>query len=102
MKKTNENEQRYFDALKRIAEYSSVAGLRRDAEPSYGLSFEETLEYAYENIKAEAERAVRGRRRPTVKPSGDRPQKRDAPTNGLVANPKAESNQNGSPEDAGG
>lgn len=62
-----DNELRYYDALKRITEYATVEQLRRGAEKDYGLPFEEALEYAFENIKGEAEAAVRGRRRPKVK-----------------------------------
>lgn len=58
------NEQLYYDTLKRITKYDSVERLRRTAEKAYGLPFEEALEYAYENVISEAERAVRGRRRP--------------------------------------
>ena len=54
----------YFDALKRITGYDSLARLRRTAQKLYGLPFEEALEYAYENMKSEAERAIRGKRRP--------------------------------------
>ena len=58
------NEQLYYDALKRITHYSSVERLRRGSEKSYGLPFHEALEYAYENVIGEAERAIRGKRRP--------------------------------------
>lgn len=59
------NEQRYFDALKRIArDYQNVDQLRRSAERSYGLSYEEVLEMAYENIQHEASITIKGKRRP--------------------------------------
>lgn len=58
------NELRYYDALKRIAAYVTPDRLRREAEKSYGLSFEEALEYAYENVVNEARLATKGRRRP--------------------------------------
>ena len=54
----------YYDALKRIASYDSVERLRKRAEKDYGLSAEEAIEYAYENVKGEAERAIKGKRRP--------------------------------------
>lgn len=61
------NEQRYFDTLKRIARYQSPESLRRGAakkEPEWGIPYEEALEYAYENVIAEARSATKGRRRP--------------------------------------
>jgi len=58
------NEQAYFDALKRIARnYMTPDQIRRDAK-NVGLDYEEYLEMSYENIKAEAERAIKGKRRP--------------------------------------
>ena len=57
----------YYAALKRITLYDNVARLRRDSERRYGLTYEEALEYAYENVKAEAERAIKGRRAPKPK-----------------------------------
>ena len=59
------NEQHYFDALKRITLYDSVEWLRRNHEKQYGLPFEEALEYTYENAINEARLAIKGRRRPT-------------------------------------
>jgi hypothetical protein len=57
-------EQRYYDALKKIArEYMTPAQLYRTAK-SVGLEPHEHLEMAYENIKGEAERAIYCRRRP--------------------------------------
>jgi hypothetical protein len=58
------NEQRYFDALKRITLYQSVDRLRRRSEKEWGVEFPEVLEMVYENVKSEAERAIRGKRRP--------------------------------------
>lgn len=61
------NEQRYFDALKRIAAYQSPESLRRGAEkkePEWGIPYEEALEYAYENVLFEARQATKNRRRP--------------------------------------
>lgn len=58
-------ERRYYDALKRIAhDYASPEKIRRTAERQYGLSPEEALEYAYENIQQEAITAIKGKRRP--------------------------------------
>ncbi len=58
------NEQRYFDALKRITKYQSVERLRRDSENDWGVGYPEALEYAYENVIGDAQRAVHGKRRP--------------------------------------
>ena len=58
------NEQRYFDALKRIGKYQTVEQLLRNSERQYGLEYIEALEMAYENIVQEAKAATRGRRRP--------------------------------------
>lgn len=41
-------------------EYMTVGQIRRNAEKFYGLSFEESLIAAYENMKTEAAAAVRG------------------------------------------
>ena len=59
------NEQRYFDALKRITTYQSAPHLRQHSDGEYGLPFEEALEMAYENVIEEARAAVKGRRRPS-------------------------------------
>lgn len=59
-----ENEQRYFDTLKRIARgYQTSAQLRRRAG-QYGLDHVEELEISYENIQQEALNAIKGRHRP--------------------------------------
>ncbi len=58
------NEQRYYDALRRITQYQSVERLRKHSEKDWGLNFEEALESAYENVIDDARRAVKGRRRP--------------------------------------
>ena len=58
------NEQVYFDALKKIARgYQSIEQLRRNSG-QYGLDASEEIEMAYENIQGEAERAIKGKRRP--------------------------------------
>ena len=67
-----ENEQRYFDALKRITLYYSVDQLRQCCQREYGLEFEEGLEMAYENVIQEAHNALRGRRRPRLPVARDR------------------------------
>lgn len=58
-----ELEKHLYDALKRITKYDSPAKLRRQAERDYGLSGEEAMEYAYENIRSDAKEAIRGLRR---------------------------------------
>ena len=58
------SEQRLFDALKRISHYGPPARLRRSSEGAYGLSSEEAVEMAYENVLFEAKNAIRGLRRP--------------------------------------
>jgi hypothetical protein len=61
-------EQKLYDALKRITRYDPPAKLRRRAERDYGLSAEEVIEMAYENVLAEAKAAIRGMKRPEVRP----------------------------------
>ncbi len=59
------NEQRYFDALKRITRYMSVEKLHRSAD-GMGLGKNEHIEMAYENVIGEAERALKHRKRPVA------------------------------------
>lgn len=57
------NEQRYYDALKRIArDYQKSDRLLRDGD--CGLEGPEALGMAYDNIQSEAAAAIRGKRRP--------------------------------------
>lgn len=66
------NEQIYFDALKRIARgYQTPDQLRRYAERDYGVSYEEALEMAYENLQHEAKCAIKGKRRPNTNPGAE-------------------------------
>lgn len=61
---TDSTEQRYFDALKRIAKgYQTPDQLRREARDT-GLGYEDLLEMAYENLQWEAARTIHGKRRP--------------------------------------
>lgn len=56
-------EIRLYDTLKRIArDYQTPDQIRRSAERDYGLSPDEALEYAYENIQHEAKAAIKGLR----------------------------------------
>lgn len=58
--------QRYFDALKRITAYMEPEQLRKRSLKMYGIEPEEAIEFAYENVLAEAKAAIRGKRRPLV------------------------------------
>lgn len=50
-------------ALKQIAkEYQTPTQLRKSANKDYGLSYEEILEMAYENIQLTAARAIKGKK----------------------------------------
>lgn len=58
------HEQLYYDTLKAIARnYQTPAQLRRGAH-GIGLTPEEHIEYAYENIQTLAANAIRNKRRP--------------------------------------
>jgi hypothetical protein len=60
------NEQVYYDALKKIArDYMTPAQALRSAK-NVGLEPDEHLEMCYENIQAEAEYAIHGKRRPSA------------------------------------
>jgi hypothetical protein len=61
---STEREQRLYDALKRITQYMPPEKLRKIAERKYGLSEEEAIEFAYENVLGEAVAAIKGMRRP--------------------------------------
>lgn len=64
MSRTN-NEYLYYATLKRIAkDYMTLAQLRRSANDTYALPYEETLEMVYGNVKAEAAAAIHGKRCP--------------------------------------
>lgn len=66
-KVTTPLELKLFCALARIAkDYRSSASLLKRGDA--GLSGEETLEYAYDNIQWEAKSAIRGVRVPKPKP----------------------------------
>ena len=60
-------EQFYFDTLKRISGYADVEKIKRVAAKTYGLTRDEAVEMAYENVLEEARRAIKGRRRPKDK-----------------------------------
>jgi hypothetical protein len=62
-------ELKLYDALKRITMYQSPSQLRKSAEKQYGLSAEEVIEMAYENVLIEAKNAIKGMRRPLPQPA---------------------------------
>ena len=57
-------EQSLFDTLKRIASYESSANLRRISDREYGLTADEAIEMAYDNVIHEAKYAIKGMKRP--------------------------------------
>lgn len=57
---TTELELRLLAALRRIASYQTPEKLRRCSQKQYGLPPEEAIEYAYENVLAEAAAAIKG------------------------------------------
>lgn len=59
------NERLYYATLRKIAkDYMSSERILRDGEKLYGVSGEEALQMAYDNIQVEAAAAIRGRRPP--------------------------------------
>lgn len=58
---TTDLEKKLYMALHRIAyEYEPAEALIADGEEDYGLSAEEVLEMAYDNLQGEAQRAIQG------------------------------------------
>jgi hypothetical protein len=57
-------EQRLYDTLKRISQYAPPDYMRRHSEKQFGLEPSESIEMAYENVIAEAKRAIHRMRRP--------------------------------------
>jgi hypothetical protein len=66
-------ETKYYDALKRITMYDTPERLRKHAEKDYGLSGDEAIEMAYENVLNEARMAIKGKRRPVTPPAVRKP-----------------------------
>ena len=66
------NNADYYDALKRITMYDPPERLRNRSERDYGLSGDEAIEMAYENVLNEARMAIKGRRRPQSPAQGTR------------------------------
>lgn len=70
MKPSLDRERKLYDALKRITQYDSPEKLLRNAERRYGLSGEEVIEMAYDNVLQEAKAALRGMKRPAQSEEG--------------------------------
>ncbi len=62
--KTERDYAQMFNALRRIIRYQSPAYMRRHSQGDWGLSYQESLEYAYENIQQEARGGLKSVRRP--------------------------------------
>ncbi len=58
------NERAYFLALKRIAAYMDPEVLQRKGEAMYGVSGQEAVAMAYQNVLDEARQVIRGKRMP--------------------------------------
>ena len=58
--KEKQNYNRMREALIRITKYQTPDRMRRDSEKDWGVSFEEAIEMAYENIQQEAKVGVKG------------------------------------------
>lgn len=58
------NEARYYEALHTIKYSDRLAWLRKNSEKEYGLTYEEALEMAYQNLQTVAANAIKGRRPP--------------------------------------
>jgi hypothetical protein len=61
------NEQRYFDALKRIAKDFQTSDQIRRYAGQYGCDHIDELEMSYENMQQMARNIIRGQRRPSGK-----------------------------------
>jgi len=57
-------EIKLYAALSRIAAYDSPEKLHRTAGKRYGLSGNEAIEMAYDNVREEAKAAIKGVRKP--------------------------------------
>lgn len=62
--KQKETFNKMLETLIRISKhYQTSDQIRRDSEKDYGLSFDEAIEYAYDNIQSDAKYACKGVRR---------------------------------------
>ncbi len=64
MKPTTNLEIRLWGYLKRITQYDPPDRLRKRAEKDYGVSGDEAIEMAYDNVRMEAANALKGVRPP--------------------------------------
>lgn len=76
------HELEYYDTLRRITRYQTVDQLRRNSEKQFGLSYEEALEFAYENVIQEVWSVLRGKRRPTKSGARTNAQRPASPVRG--------------------
>lgn len=53
-------ERRLYNALRRIKAYDSPERLRRHCDKDFGLTFDEAIEFAYDNVREEARQALMG------------------------------------------
>ena len=58
--KEKQNYNRMREALIRITKYQTPDRMRKDSEKDWGVSFDEAIEMAYENIQQEAKFGVKG------------------------------------------
>ncbi len=79
-----DTEARYFAVLKRIAAYDSPEKLRRHSQTWCGLDYLEALEMAYDNIRNEARMATKGKRRPKLKATDEKPRGANEPVRQIV------------------
>lgn len=68
MKPKIDYEARFHYALRAILSYMTTAQLRRESEKRYSLEYGEALEMAYENVRGEAQAALKGYRPKKAKP----------------------------------
>lgn len=66
-KRITEDYARMYIALRRISAYQSPERLRRSSEKEWGLSADEAIEAAYENVIQEAKDGLRGIYKPKPK-----------------------------------
>lgn len=60
--------RRLYDALHTITQYDSPEKLRKRAEKDYGLTGDEAIEMAYENVLETARQTIKNMRRPPGEP----------------------------------
>jgi len=65
--RTEQKSLKMYSALSHIAKFDSPERLRRHSEKDYGVSYEEALEMAYENVLQVAKNAIKGLRIKRIK-----------------------------------